>query len=50
VRAIRDRKLTLPRVPIRSPEETVMLDLVFVALGFALIALTGLYAAGLRRF
>jgi hypothetical protein len=30
-------------------KEGVMLDLVFVALGFALIGLMGLYAAGLRR-
>ena len=29
--------------------EAVMLDLVFVALGFALIGLMALYAAGLRR-
>jgi hypothetical protein len=29
--------------------EAVMLDIAFVALGFALIGLMGLYAAGLRQ-
>jgi hypothetical protein len=32
-----------------SPWETHMLDFAFVALGFALIALTGAYAYGLVR-
>jgi hypothetical protein len=32
-----------------AAEEAVMLDFAFVALGFAIIGLMGLYAAGLRR-
>jgi len=30
-------------------KEAIMLDLTFVVLGFAVIALTGLYAMGLRQ-
>jgi hypothetical protein len=33
----------------RAGKEAIMLDLVFVALGFAVIALMGLYAMGLRQ-
>jgi hypothetical protein len=32
-----------------AEEAVIMLDLAFVALGFALIGVMGLYAAGLRR-
>jgi hypothetical protein len=47
--ANRDRKLTPARGTTRLVKEAVMLDLVFVALGFVVIGLMGLYAAGLQR-
>ena len=44
-----DRKLTPTGATTQPDKEGAMLDLAFVALGFALIGLMGLYASGLRR-
>ncbi len=48
-RANRNRKLTPPGGTNPPGKEAFMLDLVFVVLGFAVIALMGLYAVGLRQ-
>jgi len=48
-RANRDRNLTPPGATNPAGKEAFMLDFVFVALGFAVIALMGLYATGLRQ-
>ena len=48
-RTHRDRKFTCRRGTRPFVKEAVMLDLVFVALGFALIGLMGLYAVALQQ-
>jgi len=45
----RNRNLTPRKGRTPAVQEAVMLDLAFVALGFALIGLMGLYALGLRQ-
>jgi len=46
---IRNRNLTPARATNRPDKERVMLDLGFVALGFAIIALMALYAMALGQ-
>jgi len=46
---IHDRKLTRTRANSRSCKEAIMLDIGFVALGLAVLALMGAYAVGLRQ-
>jgi hypothetical protein len=46
---IRNRKLTRASARSRSSKETIMLDVAFVALGCAVLALMGLYALTLRQ-
>src|SRR5580692_11748124 len=48
-RPIRNRKLTRASARSRSSKETIMLDVAFVALGCAVLALMGLYALTLRQ-
>lgn len=48
-RANRDRNFTPGGDTTLILEEQIMLDLAFVALGVAVIGLTGLYAVGLRQ-
>jgi hypothetical protein len=48
-RPIRNRKLTRVNAKNRSSKESIMLDVVFVVLGLAVLALMGAYAVGLRQ-
>jgi hypothetical protein len=48
-RPIRNRKLTRVNAKSLSSKEANMLDVAFVALGLAALALMGLYALALRR-
>jgi hypothetical protein len=48
-RPIRNRKLTRAGAKNRSSKEAIMLDIAFVALGFAVLALMGVYALALRQ-
>jgi len=43
------RKLTQPGARKPASKETIMLDLAFVVLGFAVVALMGVYAMALRQ-
>jgi hypothetical protein len=45
----RNRKLTSPGGTKPARKEAFMLDLAFIVLGFAVIALMGPYAVGLRQ-
>ena len=45
----RNRKLTSPGGTNPARKEAFMLDLAFIVLGFAVIALMGPYAVGLRQ-
>lgn len=46
---IRNRKLTRVGAKQRSGKEAIMLDVAFVALGLAVLALMGVYALVLRK-
>jgi hypothetical protein len=46
---IRNRKLTPAGAKSRASKETIMLDVAFVALGLAALALMGVYALALRQ-
>jgi hypothetical protein len=46
---IRNRKLTSVGATNRSGKEAIMLDVAFVALGCAVLALMGVYALALRQ-
>ena len=48
-RPIRNRKLTRAKTNNRRSKETIMLDVAFVALGLAALALMGFYALALRQ-
>jgi hypothetical protein len=48
-RPIQDRKLTRLGGKERSDKEAIMLDVAFVALGIAVLALMGAYALALRQ-
>ena len=48
-RPIRNRKLTQAHAKNGSSKETIMLDVAFVALGLAALALMGVYALALRQ-
>jgi hypothetical protein len=48
-RPIRNRKLTRIGVKQRPGKEAIMLDVAFVVLGFAVLALMGVYALALRQ-
>jgi hypothetical protein len=48
-RPIRNRTLTRVNAKKRSSKESIMLDVVFVVLGLAVLALMGAYAVGLRQ-
>ena len=48
-RPIRNRKLTRVGAKNRSSKESIMLDVAFVVLGLAVLALMGVYAVGLRQ-
>jgi hypothetical protein len=48
-RPIRNRKLTQVGAKNRSSKETIMLDVAFVTLGLAALALMGVYALALRQ-
>jgi hypothetical protein len=48
-RPIRNRTLTRVNAKNRSSKESIMLDVVFVVLGLAVLALMGAYAVGLRQ-
>jgi hypothetical protein len=48
-RPIRNRKLTRAGAKNRSSKESIMLDVAFVVLGLAVLALTGAYAVALRH-
>ena len=48
-RPIRNRKLTPVGANSLSSKELIMLDVVFVVLGLAVLALMGAYAVGLRQ-
>ena len=48
-RPIRNRKLTRVSAKNRSSKESIMLDVAFVVLGLAVLALMGVYALGLRQ-
>jgi hypothetical protein len=48
-RPIRNRKLTRAGVKQRPGKEAIMLDVAFVALGLAFLALMGVYALALRQ-
>ncbi len=43
------RKLTQPGARKPASKEAIMLDLAFVVLGFAVVALMGVYAMALRQ-
>jgi hypothetical protein len=47
--SIRNRKLTRRSGKERAQQETIMLDVAFVALGVAVLALMGVYALALRQ-
>ena len=49
VRTNRNRKLTSPGGTKSARKEAFMLDLAFVVLGFAVIAVMALYAVALRQ-
>jgi hypothetical protein len=49
-RSIQDRKLMQFGGKERPVKEAVMLDVAFVALGIAVLALMGVYALALRQF
>lgn len=46
---IRNRMLTRVGAKSRASKEAIMLDVAFVALGFAVLALMGVYALALRQ-
>jgi hypothetical protein len=46
---IRNRKLTRVNAKSLSSKESIMLDVAFVALGIAVLALMGAYAFALRQ-
>jgi hypothetical protein len=46
---IRNRKLTRVGAKNRASKESIMLDVAFVVLGLAVLALMGVYAVGLRQ-
>jgi hypothetical protein len=48
-RSIRNRKLTRLSGKERADKESIMLDVAFVALGIAVLALMGVYALALRQ-
>jgi hypothetical protein len=48
-RPIRNRKLTWVGAKDRFGKEAIMLDVAFVALGLAVLALMGVYALALRQ-
>jgi hypothetical protein len=48
-RPIRNRKLTRVNAKSLSSKESIMLDVAFVVLGLAVLALMGAYAVGLRQ-
>jgi len=48
-RPIRNRKLTRAGAKNQSSKESIMLDVAFVVLGLAVLALMGAYAVGLRQ-
>jgi hypothetical protein len=48
-RPVRNRKLTRVGAKNRSSKEWIMLDVAFVVLGLAVLALMGVYAVGLRQ-
>jgi len=48
-RPIRNRKLTRAGANNDASKETIMLDVAFVALGLAALALMGVYALALRQ-
>jgi hypothetical protein len=48
-RPIRNRKLTRAGAKNRSSKESIMLDVAFVVLGLAVLALMGAYAVALRQ-
>jgi hypothetical protein len=48
-RPIRNRKLTRVNAKSLSSKESIMLDVAFVALGIAVLALMGAYAFALRQ-
>ena len=48
-RPIRNRKLTRAGAKNRSNKESIMLDVAFVVLGLAVLAVMGAYAVGLRQ-